>query len=151
MSGLEIALLVNLVLVGLLVGNEVGTWAVVHPALNRVPLAASVAGEQSIYRRYGYVMPPLMAASIVSGVVVAVLASGGARVAAIVGVAALVAMQIVTFAGNLPLNKRILASPADVEADEWWGLRRDWDRWHTARSMLDLAALVGFALAAVLH
>jgi uncharacterized membrane protein len=149
-SGLEVAQFVNLFLVALLVGNETGTWAVVHPALNRVRLDANVPAEQEVYRRYGYFMPPLMILTIVSGVVVVSLADGDAFAAALAGLACVVAMQVVTFVGNLPLNKRILAASPDVPADEWWGWRRNWDRWHTLRTALNLSALASFILAALI-
>lgn len=56
-------------------------------------------------------------------------------------------MLAVTFAGNLPVNRRILAVTTDIPPDQWRALRRRWERCHTARVGLDLVAF-GASLAA---
>jgi hypothetical protein len=71
---LRIARLLNLLLTGVLVGNEFGSWAAVHPALGTLPAAAQVRAEQAITRRYGRMMPFLMVAAIVSCLPVLTLA-----------------------------------------------------------------------------
>jgi hypothetical protein len=42
---LKIARFVNLLLAGLLTGNEFGTWAAVHPALGKLPVAERIRAE----------------------------------------------------------------------------------------------------------
>jgi uncharacterized membrane protein len=78
------------------------------------------------------------------------LAHGAAFAAALAGLACVVAMQIVTFVGNMPLNKRILAASPGVSETDWRAWRRSWDRWHTLRTALNFGALASFILAALL-
>jgi len=56
----------NLLLASLLTGNEVGTWAAVHPALHALPPAAHIAAERAVTRRYGAFMPALMTGTLAS-------------------------------------------------------------------------------------
>ena len=55
----------------------------------------------------------------------------------------------VTFAGNMPLNRRVLALSADDPSAEWLVLRARWDRWHTLRNALNFAGLAGLVLGAL--
>ncbi len=56
-----------------------------------------------------------------------------------------VAMLAVTFAGNMPINRRVLElDPATVSREEFMELRRRWDRFHAARNTLNF---IGFASA----
>ena len=48
---------VNLVLAGLLAGNEFGTKVAVHPALERLGPPERVRAEQEVTRRYAAIMP----------------------------------------------------------------------------------------------
>ena len=54
---LEVARFVNLVLAGLLAGNELGTKVAVHPALERLGTPERIRAEQEVTRRYGAIMP----------------------------------------------------------------------------------------------
>src|SRR5918998_2214065 len=49
---LEVARFVNLVLAGLLAGNELGTKAAVHPVLERLGTPERIRAEQEVTRRY---------------------------------------------------------------------------------------------------
>ena len=142
-SGVDLA---NLVLAGLVAGNELGGKLAVHPALDGLPFPVRLPAEQALYRRYGRLMPVLMTAALVSGI--PVLARRRDRTAAgfrltLGGVACLGAMLGVTFRGNMPLNQQILAFAADGSPADFAALRARWDRIHTIRVGLDLA---GFAL-----
>ena len=49
----------------------------------------------------------------------------------------------VTFAANMPINRRTLAlDPKTVSSEELVALRRRWDTFHAARNMLNAAGLV---------
>ncbi len=47
---LKAAQFVNLLLTGVLTGNEFGSWAGLHPALRELPHQAHVRSEQAITR-----------------------------------------------------------------------------------------------------
>jgi Domain of unknown function (DUF1772) len=144
--------LLNLMLAGVLLGNELSTLLVVHPAARTLSLPRQVEIEKSLTRRYGLIMPVVMIATIVSGVAVAVGAEADGRVLAIAGTACLAVMLGVTFAGNMPVNVYTLrADPEGVEEGEWRSRRRTWHRWHLLRVLLDAAAMACFVLAVLVE
>ena len=150
MTALDGAHFANLLLAGLLTGNEVGTWAVVHPALNTLPFEANLRPEQAITRRYGRFMPALMLLTIGSGILVVSLRPEPLSFALTgAGVLSFGVMLAVTLAGNLPINRRILGATLDTPPPTWWSLRRRWDRLHSARALLDVAGLGFFILGAL--
>ena len=143
--------LANLMLAGTLLGNELSTLAVVHPAARSLELSAQVAMEKSLTKRYGLVMPVLMIATLVSGVAVAMGAESDGRALAIAGTACIAVMLGITFAGNMPVNVYTLRAGEDVDPEEWRARRRTWERWHALRVLLDAAAMACFVLAVLVE
>ena len=149
---LRLARFANLMLASVLVGNEFGGWAAVHPALYALPTGAHVRAEQAVTRRYGRLMPAVMTATIASYVPVLTLTHDRRSAAyrgTLGGLLAFLAMLGVTFAGNLPLNRWVLALSADDPPAGWPALRAHWDRWHTLRNALNLAGLACLLLGAL--
>ena len=134
----------NLFLTGVLTGNEFGGFVGFHPALYRLPTEAHASAEQEITARFGKIMPPFMIASIVSFVPVLSLARDRRSFRfTLAGMLCYLAMLAVTFAGNMPANRRTLGlDPRTVSRDELLALRRRWDGFHAARNMLNAAGLV---------
>ena len=147
----DVLQLVNLVLAGVLTGNELGTWAVVHPAIQRLPFAHEVRAEQEVTRRYGAFMPWLMMLTLLSGLAALATLDGGSDAFALTlaGTLCYGAMLATTLAANVPINARTLRFRETGSPEEWRGLRCRWDRLHTGRVVLDTAGLVCVALAAV--
>ena len=147
---MKAAQLVNLLGAGLLTGNELGTWGVVHPAVERLPFRVEVAAEREITRRYGYVMPGLISVTIASGVRAADTASGvRERRLLLAATFSYAVMLAITLLGNVPLNAQTLRfAEADGE-DEWRRIRGRWDRLHAVRVALDTAGFTCAALAAL--
>jgi len=146
---MNVSQLVNLLGAGLLTGNELGTWAVVHPAVARLPFPQAVAAEQEITRRFGYVMPGLMTATIGSGFAAARTARDEReRRLLLAGSISYALMLALTLVGNVPLNTRTLRFAGEGE-QEWRGIRKRWDRLHTGRVVLDSAGFTCAALAAL--
>jgi len=56
----------NLALAGMLAGNEFGTWAAVHPSLERLDPPERIRAEQELTRRFGAIMPAWMGSVVVS-------------------------------------------------------------------------------------
>lgn len=142
----DAVLLVNLLTAGVLVGNELGTWAVVHPALHKLPFDQEVPAEQQITKRYGFFMPALMLATIISGFVGAGLTSGQTSELLLAGSALFTAMLLITLIGNVPLNVQTLRFPMDGDPAVWHAIRRRWDRLHLLRIALDVAGFSCIAL-----
>ena len=55
-------------------------------------------------------------------------------------------MLIITLIGNVPLNVRTLGFSIDGKTAEWQAVRRRWDRLHTVRVALDVAAFTCIAI-----
>lgn len=140
--------LISLLAAAILTGNELGTWAVVHPALHTLSFRDEVRAEQAITRRYGFFMPGLMLVTIVSGFAAAATVDGEARTLLLCAAGCFTAMLAITLIGNVPINVRTLAFEDGDEA-QWRRLRRRWDRLHLARILLDLTGLLLVAVAAV--
>ena len=137
---------INLLLAGMLTGNEFGGWIGFHPALATLPQPAQLQAERAVTRRFGAIMPFFMTATIVS--CVPVFARGSDRRsstyrAALGGMLCYLTMLGVTFVGNMPINRRVLAASPDAPPTDWNALRRRWDRWHTLRNGLNI---LGFGL-----
>ncbi len=147
---LVVARFVNLLLTGALTGNEFGGLVGFHPALYELPTEAHARAERAITSRLGKVMPPFMVAAIFSFVPVLSLVRDRRSPAfffTLSGMLCYVAMLAVTFAGNMPVNRRMLEmDPGTISGEELLELRRRWDRFHTARNVLNFC---GFASALV--
>jgi hypothetical protein len=57
MKASKIVRFVNLLLAGTLTGNEFGTLAPVHPALEELSPPERIRAEQEVTRRFGTIMP----------------------------------------------------------------------------------------------
>jgi uncharacterized membrane protein len=144
---LQVSRFVNLVLTGMLTGNEFGSWVTVHPALGSLPPQAHLQGEQAVTRRYGRIMPVFMTATIASFLPVLALTrdrGSSSFLFSFAGMLCYVTMLAVTLTRNVPINRRLLdLLPATTPREEFLELRVRWDRLHTARNLLNMA---GFAL-----
>ena len=150
---LKAAQVVNLLLTGVLTGNEFGSWAALHPALHELPHQAHVRSEQAVTRRFGKIMPALMTGALVSFVPVLSLVSDRRSSSFLFGLAGMLCyatMLTITLTGNVPINRRTLElDPDTTPREEFLELRARWDRLHTARHVLNLAGF-GLALLGVL-
>jgi hypothetical protein len=141
----------NLVLAGVLTGNEFGGFVGFHPALYRLPTNAHARAEQEITARFGRIMPPFMIATITSFVPVLSLARGSRSFRfTLAGMTCYIGMLAVTFTGNMPANRSTLELDAEsVSRDEFLKLRQRWDRFHAVRNLLNAAGLVFAILGAL--
>src|SRR5919107_6462203 len=108
---LKVAQFVNLLLTGVLTGNEFGSWAALHPALRELPHQAHVRSEQAVTRRYGKMMPALMMGALVSFVPVLSLSSDRRSLSFLFGLAGMLCyatMLAITLTSNIPINRRTL-------------------------------------------
>ena len=143
----------NLLLAGVLTGNEFGGFVGFHPALYELPTEAHVRAERAITSRFGKLMPSFMTAAIVSFVPILSLARdrrSPSFVFTMVGMLCYVAMLAVTFAGNMPVNRRMLEMDTDsVSGEELIDLRRRWDRFHAVRNVLNFLGFTSALLGAL--
>ena len=144
--------LLGLVVVGVLVGNELGSRFVVHPALDALPASVRIPAEQALYRRYGRVMPVMMIVAVAAPLVLLLGLPDRASPAfppTLASFVCLLAMLAITLLGNVPLNRRILDFDPGRGPAGFDHLRARWDRLHAARVALDTAGFVLLCLGAV--
>ena len=99
----------NLLLAGTLAGNEFGTWAAVHPAVERLSPPGRLRAEQELTRRFGAIMPAWMGAALASSFAATVLGRGSAGFRpTLFGTLCFAAMLASTRLGNVPINARTL-------------------------------------------
>ena len=141
---------VNLLLAGMLAGNEFGTWAAVHPALEELSPVERLRAEQALTRWFGAIMPAWMGSALASCFAAALLARGAAGSRrTLLGTLCFAAMLASTRLGNVPINNRTLELTED-DIEEFERLRDRWGRLHTLRIALNtvgFAALISGALA----
>ena len=141
----------NLFLAGALTGNEFGGLVGFHPALYRLPTEAHASAEREITLRLGKIMPPFMVATILSfAPALSITRDRRSFRFTLAGMICYVSMLAVTFAGNMPANRRTLdLDPRTVPRDELFALRRRWDEFHAARNLLNAAGFVFAILGAL--
>jgi uncharacterized membrane protein len=152
MTGLEWAELANLIFIGLVAGNDVAVWTVVHPALDSIPVTQSFGAERAMLLRYKSVIPLPILVILVSGSVVAALEDlWSTRFwLALAGTVAIFLWQLIVLS-LFPINMKVMEAPADhvPDTEEWRRMRRKWYQRHTVRTVLSVAALAAFILSAL--
>ena len=142
MKVLGITRSVNLLLAGLLAGNEFGTWAAVHPSLGKLGPAERIRAEQQITRRYAAIMPAWMGSTVTSCLLALLFSRGTAGFrSALFGTVCFVGMLASTRIGNVPINNRVLEMDPEKDQEEFTQLRKRWDSLHTLRVALNVAGL----------
>jgi hypothetical protein len=146
----DIVRFANLVLAGTLTGNELGTLAAVHPALEDLRPSERMRAEQEVTRRFGAIMPFWMGSTVVSCVLAVLVSRGSAGFrSTLLGAACFVGMLVSTRIGNVPINERVLEMDPQSDQEEFARLRERWDRLHSLRVALNVAGL-GFLVAGIL-
>lgn len=150
---MRVARLINLLLSGLLAGNEFASLVATHPALHTLPPLARLQAEQAVYRRLGRYMPAFIVATLAS-FLPPLAAERDRRApafrATLAGLACHLAMFAITLTGNIPLSRRLVALPPAESSDaEFLALRARWDRLHRARNALNIAGFLCAALGAL--
>jgi uncharacterized membrane protein len=147
---LEVVRFVNVVLAGLLAGNELGTKVAVHPALERLGVPERIRAEQEVTRRYAAIMPFWMSSVVGSCVLALALARGKPGfLPTLAGTACFVGMMASTLVGNVPINDRVLELSPETDGEEFAELRERWDRLHTLRVALNVAGLAFLCVGAL--
>jgi uncharacterized membrane protein len=147
---LKVARFVNLVLAGVLVGNEFGTKVAIHPSLERLSTPERIRAEQEVTRRYAAIMPFWMSSVVVSCLPVLVLSRRTrALLPTAAGTACFVGMLASTLIGNVPINNRVLELSPETDQEEFVELREHWDRLHTLRVLLNVAGLALLCIGAL--
>jgi hypothetical protein len=107
MKASKIVRFVNLLLAGTLTGNEFGTLAAVHPALEELSPPERIRAEQEVTRRFGTIMPFWMGSTGVSCVLAMLSSCGPAGFGrTLLGTVCFLSMLTSTRLRNVPINDR---------------------------------------------
>ena len=132
----------NLVLAGMLTGNEFGKWAAVHPSLKRLGQSERIRAEQELTRRSAAFMPAWTGSAVVSCLLKLPCSRGSAGFrSTILGTACFIGMLASTRIGNVPINDRVLQMDPERDRKEFVELWERWDRLHALRVALAVAGL----------
>jgi anthrone oxygenase-like protein len=129
-------------------GAATFSWSRV-PIWRRMPVQQFIGDFEQTIRRTDKVQPALLVAAIVAAAGFALTADGLARVLGSVGAAGFVVTLAASLAFLVPLQRRIVATPA-AEAKAINEMRARWFRGNLGRSMLAVASFVAVAVAATL-
>ena len=122
----------------------------VLPTLFAMAPAQYVWTHQLLGKGYHPVMPLVVTVALVCDVVLAVLVDGPtARVLFVAAAVLLVAVQVVSQFGNVPINREVNKVRPEAIPSDWRDPRPPWRRWHTVRTVCALLALGTAAAAAV--
>ena len=147
---MNVLLVVHLVLVGVLAGEEfIVRWGV-QPAIAALPDDAHVRTRIALVRSLKVVVPIVMVPAVLSSVAVLVTAGAGEGLGwRIAATAALVVFVLASFLGTVPINIGVNDwDPADPPAD-WKDVVRRWERIDVLRSSAAAVAFVLFTIALV--
>jgi hypothetical protein len=150
MKASKIVRFVNLLLAGTLTGNEFGTLAAVHPALEELSPPERIRAEQEVTRRFGTIMPFWMGSTGVSCVLAMLSSRGSAGFGrTLLGTVCFLSMLTSTRLGNVPINDRDIDMDPEKDQEEFARLRRRWDRLHALRVALNVTGMAFFVSGAL--
>lgn len=123
----------------------------VVPAFLALPPDRYVQTHRLIGRRFDHVMPPMVVASTLCDLVLALNATDATH-RLLFGAGALLQLgvSVVSQFGNVPINRRVKSLSPDAIPAGWRDPRRRWRGWHLLRTSFALLALVANAAAIVL-
>jgi uncharacterized membrane protein len=132
---------------GIAAGVLVTVLAVLTPLVGKLGPGPGLRMKNMQDALIDRVNPPCVVGSILAGILLLIFGdlTTGATVLAIVGIAGMIGVGILSFGFNFPLN-RVMAkmSPDDVPPEFEPAFRR-WIRYHIVRTALGLAGFVGYA------
>jgi uncharacterized membrane protein len=146
---MSVLLVVQLVLVGLLAGEEfIVRWGV-QPAMTTLPDQVHLRTRIALVKSLKVVVPILMVPAVLASVAVLVLSGDdgqGWRFAAMV---ALVVFVLASFLGTVPINIRVNDWDPEHPPADWKRVVRRWERIDVLRSTAAGVAFVFFVVALV--
>ena len=117
------------------------------PIWRTMPLSQFVDDFAQTLRRTDVVQPALLVTAAVSAAAFAVTSDGSERVLAALGAAGFVTTLVASLVALVPLQRRIVASPAS-ESEAVDEMRRRWFGRNLGRSVLAAASFIATAFAA---
>ncbi|WP_308311996.1 DUF1772 domain-containing protein [Streptomyces albipurpureus] len=135
---------------GLVAGVLFAVAVSVMPALIAMPPDRYVITHKLLGRRYDRIMPFIVVGATVIDVVLAVRATGGARLLFAAAALCMVGVAVVSQTRNVPINNRVKRTDPDAIGSDWHDPRGQWRDWHLVRTGFAVAGCTLSATAVVL-
>lgn len=146
MTVLEIA---QIVLVGLLAGEELIVRWGIQPALDTLPDHAHVRARIALVKRLKVVVPILMVPTALASAGLLIVAGGDAGLGwRIAGIVALFGFLMFSFLGTVPINMKVNDWDPENPPADWRRMVRRWETIDTFRSSAAIASFLAFVIAA---
>lgn len=143
---------VQLVLVGLLAGEELIVRYGLQPALESLPDDAHVRARIAMVKRLKVVVPVMMIPTVVASIALLALADGDAGLHwRIAGTGALVGFLLFSFLGTVPINIKVNDWDGDHPPANWRWVAHRWKTIDTFRSTAVILSFSCFATAVALQ
>lgn len=129
-----------------------GAWLQLSPTLKSLSGPTYAEVQQRVLGRLKAFMPFVLLAALVVATLDAVVMRREGDVPfdlALTALSCVIAFLYVTIRYELPINQEIDRWAPDRPPADWAAKRERWERWHTVRAFLSIAALAAFIAAAI--
>jgi hypothetical protein len=137
----------------LVAGVMWGTWLSLSRTMTRYDATTFLADGQHMIDNLGTVMAVLMISTAAIGLLVVVVLFmrrfTAAAWLALLGLALLGAVLVVTLAVEVPIDNQIKTWTVDTLPSDWMDIRARWSDFHTLRTFLSLAGVAAVVAAAL--
>jgi uncharacterized membrane protein len=144
---------VTIVLFALVMGVFWGTWFSLSRTMDHLAPQTFVAVGHQMIRNLGTPMAILLPLALLSALITLVLARQDGHPAAsrwlLAGFLLMVAALVVTLAVEVPIDHQIQGWTAATLPADWRSIQARWERWHTIRTFVSIAALAAATISAV--
>ena len=142
----RVAQVVTIVLFALVMGVFWGTWFSLSRTMDQLSPETFVAVGHQMIHNLGTPMAILLPLALLSALITLVLARQDGHPAAFWWLAAgfllMVTALVVTLAVEVPIDNRIQTWTAATLPADWRSIQSRWERFHTIRTFLSIAAVV---------
>ncbi len=149
---IRVAQATTIVLFSLVMGVFWGTWFSLSRTMDRLSPETFLAVGHEMIRNLGGPMAVLLPLSLLSALVTLVLL-WPRRTAAFwwlaAGLVLMVAALVITLAVEVPIDNRIETWTAATLPGDWRSIRARWERFHTIRTFLSIAAVAAVTISGV--
>jgi uncharacterized membrane protein len=141
--------IIQLVLIGLLAGEELVVRYGVQPAMDSLPEQAHLRTRIALVKRLKVVVPVLMLPAVAASIALLLVAADGNLAWRAGGMAALIGFLLFSFLGTVPINMKVNDWDAENPPADWRSVVRRWESIDTFRSAAAILAFALFAVAAI--
>jgi uncharacterized membrane protein len=151
---IRVAQATTIVLFALVMGVFWGTWLSLSRTMDQLPAPTFVAVGHQMIHNLGTPMAILVPLALLSALATLALLWPGRPTARFwwlaAGFALLVAALVITLAIEVPIDRQIQDWTAATLPGDWRSIQARWERWHTTRTFLSIAAVIAATISATI-